>query len=77
MFVDLPPKWIQILGFTLTVLCSGAINGVLVKLGWINSRQVAPIYQGDITLPICCFLLGTGIAMFVVPRIIHHRQKQR
>ncbi|NEO84314.1 MAG: hypothetical protein F6J87_08675 [Spirulina sp. SIO3F2] len=74
-FVNLKPIWIQSWGYFLVLACgSGAINGLLARLGWIQAHQVSPLYRNEFILPCLWFLLGLGLGMFLVPRIIYHHQ---
>ncbi|NET53606.1 MAG: hypothetical protein F6K09_34650, partial [Merismopedia sp. SIO2A8] len=79
MYVDLPPKWIQRLGFILVVFFgSGSINGLLANLDVLNSNQVSRLYQGNTFLPVCSFFFGMGLAMYLTPRLIYyHNRKNR
>ncbi|MEM8642316.1 MAG: hypothetical protein AAGG51_26390 [Cyanobacteria bacterium P01_G01_bin.54] len=74
-FVNIKPIWIQSWGYFLILsFGSGAINGLLVKLGRIQSHQVSSLYQNEFTLPLCWFLLGLGLGLFLVPRMIYRCQ---
>lgn len=70
MIATSKPAWVQNTGFVLAILSSvPAINGLLASYGFL-SGAVASWTRSPLGLSLLWFAVGSGWAMFLVPKIM-------